>query len=133
MVDQFLQFSDELAAKLRKQLERRFSERTAQGCQVRPGWGKKSPTITVQGQTYGAHRVSFAVWKTPVPVRWQVRHLCENVQCVNPSHLVLSNHGQDVELRQTTVVEAMAFPISVSRPPSRELLKMAFPADYPEE
>ncbi len=102
---EFLYFSEKAAAKIRKKLEKRFSERTLEGCCIRPGSkGKKGyPTLTWGGVTHGAHRVSYAVWKKPVPVKWNVCHLCSNTQCVNPSHLVLGTGGQnsDDNLRKT--------------------------------
>ena len=34
-----------------------------------------------------AHRVSYQLWKGPIPSGLQIDHLCKNTLCVNPEHL----------------------------------------------
>jgi len=179
MSERFLWFPDEEALQIRKLLEARFSERTAIGCQVRPGnKGKGYPNFTWKGRTHNAHRVAYAVWRGAVPVPWNVCHLCSNPQCVNPTHLALGTAGDNArdysrktknkprlpghreklseEVRDPSglswppprptwappamsPLEAMAFPASVPKPdlpycpPTKELLRMAFPASYKDE
>jgi hypothetical protein len=38
-----------------------------------------------------AHRVSYRIFKGPIPDGMQVQHLCNTTLCVNPAHLVLGN------------------------------------------
>ena len=39
-----------------------------------------------------AHRVSYRLFKGPIPDRIEVKHTCDNTMCVNHEHLVLDTH-----------------------------------------
>jgi hypothetical protein len=41
----------------------------------------------INGKVIAAHRVSFELFKKPIPNDLQIDHLCRTVACVNPDHL----------------------------------------------
>lgn len=43
-----------------------------------------------------AHRVAFEHWRTPIPPGMEVDHLCRTRHCVNPDHLELVTHQQNL-------------------------------------
>jgi hypothetical protein len=65
-------------------------------------------TRAVDGKGYGvmrlprqrklirAHRAAFESHNGPIPSTWSVCHRCNNKRCVNPSHLYLATHQQNI-------------------------------------
>lgn len=49
------------------------------------------------GQNKMAHRVSWELHRGPLPRGAFVRHACDNRLCVNPDHLVLGDHWDNVQ------------------------------------
>jgi hypothetical protein len=43
--------------------------------------------ISVHDKTRPAHRVSFELYREPIPEKMQIHHICRNKRCVNPNHL----------------------------------------------
>lgn len=48
---------------------------------------------------YQAHRMSYMLFKGPIPWDKIVRHTCDNKKCVNPEHLILGSHADNAEDR----------------------------------
>lgn len=52
--------------------------------------------IRIGGRTHLAHRVAHEMFIGPVPADLEVRHSCDNPPCVNPQHLLLGSHADNM-------------------------------------
>ena len=48
------------------------------------------------GRNVVAHRASYELWREQVPVGFELDHLCENKKCVNPDHLEIVTHSENL-------------------------------------
>lgn len=67
-----------------------------QGCK----WGKDYGSGWLNGRKQGAHCVSYQLFVGDIPDGLEVMHSCNTPMCVNPKHLSLGTHAQN--MAQTT-------------------------------
>ena len=66
------------------------------GSKFSNGYGQ----IQVSGEPRGAHRVSYELFNGPIPNGMFVLHSCDDRGCVNPEHLHLGTHIDNMQERK---------------------------------
>jgi hypothetical protein len=63
-----------------------------QKCKDRDGYGRAS----INGKKWQAHRWAYTEAYGDIPEGMVVRHMCHNPACINPEHLVIGTHADNV-------------------------------------
>lgn len=86
--------------KHRTTFEKRF--RKTPGCWLWEGWKNKEGygymCVTDGGRRrpFGAHRLSWAIYRGPIADGMVIDHLCRNRACVNPDHMEVVANAENV-------------------------------------
>lgn len=59
--------------------------------------GRGSVGVPGKRQTISAHRLAFLLFRGPVPDGLHVLHACDTPLCVNPDHLFLGTHQDNMD------------------------------------
>lgn len=85
-----------LASKERKRFESKIA--LGPGCQL---WmGVRSPfgygKFGLRGRLFLAHRLSYELYVGQIPASLEIDHLCRTPSCVNPEHLEVVSHLENI-------------------------------------
>lgn len=84
------------------------------------GYGR----IWHEGQNQTAHTVAYSTFVGAIPEGLHVRHTCDNPSCINPDHLVLGTHADNMEDKSTRKrIHGTKNPASKFTDEQRELAK----------
>lgn len=83
---------------IRKRIEDRSMPEPNSGCWLWLGSdnGVGYGMLSIAGRDRYAHRASYEVFKGAIPAGMVVRHKCDVPSCVNPDHLCVGTHADNV-------------------------------------
>lgn len=66
------------------------------GPKDKDGYGTIALVTEGMRRTYRTHRVAYQIWRGPVPDQAVVMHACDNPRCINPDHLRVGTHADNM-------------------------------------
>lgn len=72
--------------------------------------------VSFNGKQTSAHRVSWMLYRGDIPAGMSVCHTCDNPACVNPGHLWLGTHQQNMADKVAKGRQARGEAITKNRP-----------------
>lgn len=86
--------------------------------------GHSYPRMTINGFTCAVHRVMYTHFFGFIPAKMTVDHECKQRLCVNPHHLSLVTHGENIRRRDGKKPRAgTEYAVPVPEPLMKEALK----------
>ena len=64
-----------------------------QGCRNKNGYGK----IIVKGVYWYTHRLAYTLHRGDIPADLEILHSCDNPSCIDPEHLNLGTHSENMK------------------------------------
>lgn len=55
--------------------------------------------LTILGKKKLAHRISYEIYRGPIPNGMVIDHTCQNKKCVNPDHLEVVTNAENIRRR----------------------------------
>lgn len=89
---------------IKERFEKKYEPVTETGCWIwnasvdKDGYGYfHTKTVTRGAKMQRAHRVSYQMYKGSIPKGKVVCHTCDTPSCVNPHHLFVGTHKENMQ------------------------------------